>query len=144
MSHLRPRPALTVDTVVLYGEYILLVQRAGEPFARRWALPGGHVYENEKLVDAAARELAEETGLALRAFDFVQVGAFGDPGRDPRGWTVSIAFMTHLMPQPGGPPMVRPASDARDACWWPLAHLPTLAFDHFDMVQAAMNRRSRA
>ena len=86
-----PRPALTVDVAVFRGEAgereVLLVKRGAEPFRGRWALPGGFVEEGETLETAARRELARGDGAGPRG-ELVQVGAYGDPGRDPRGWTV--------------------------------------------------------
>ncbi len=86
-----PRPALTVDIVLIKEERdrpeILLIQRNHPPFAGHWALPGGFVDEDEPLETAARRELFEETGL--ESPELRQLGAFGDPGRDPRGWTVT-------------------------------------------------------
>src|SRR2546425_383360 len=90
-----PRPAVTVDVVLCRVSNkeveVLLIQRRHEPFADCWANPGGFVDENEPLVDAAMRELREEAGLDNVVLE--QIGAFGDPGRDPRGWTISIAFV---------------------------------------------------
>ena len=80
-----PRPSLTVDVAVVTLEpkpQVLLIQRKADPFAGQWALPGGFVDENEALIDAARRELKEETGLELT--DLEQLHAFGDKGRDPR------------------------------------------------------------
>src|SRR5437868_12520283 len=90
-----PRPALTVDIVVLTDEAkprVLLIRRKAEPFAGRWALPGGYVDENEPLDAAARRELREETGIEAATLE--QVMACGDPGRDPRGWTVTVVHQT--------------------------------------------------
>lgn len=89
-----PRPALTVDAVLVTREpvpRVLLIQRKDDPFAGKWALPGGFVNENEPLPEACRRELVEETGVAVE--DLEQLVAVGDPGRDPRGWTVSVAFL---------------------------------------------------
>lgn len=94
-----PRPAVTCDCVVFTMRAddlaVLLIRRKEEPFRGRWALPGGFVNENERLDRAAARELAEETGITGVRLE--QIGAFGDPGRDPRGHTITIAWLTFLV-----------------------------------------------
>ncbi len=131
-----PRPALTVDVVLVKpgpdGPKLLLIQRKHSPFAGHWALPGGFVDENEPLETAARRELAEETGI--EDVNLHQLAAFGDPGRDPRGWTVSVVFWTYL---PHVAPVARAGDDAADARWWPLDALPELAFDHEEIVARA-------
>ena len=90
-----PRPAVTADTVVLAFEHgaleVLLIQRGHEPFEDHWALPGGFVEMDETLEASARRELDEETGL--RPGRLEQVHTFGDPGRDPRGRVVTVAFL---------------------------------------------------
>jgi 8-oxo-dGTP diphosphatase len=133
-----PRPALTVDIAVfnLSGtRQILLIQRKAPPFAGKWALPGGFVDENEPLEAAARRELEEETGLKIS--DLTQVGAFGDPGRDPRGHTVTVAFLAVV---PAGGQQVRAGSDAAVAQWFDLDGLPVLAFDHDRIIATAYDR----
>jgi 8-oxo-dGTP diphosphatase len=131
-----PRPSVTVDIVLFYaakdGLEVLLIQRAKEPFQDLWALPGGFVDENESLEQAAARELLEET--KLRRAKFKQIGAFGDPGRDPRGHTVSIAFAAILKSRP----KVEGSDDAKAAAWQAVKRLPKLSFDHKKIIRAAL------
>jgi 8-oxo-dGTP diphosphatase len=133
-----PRPSVTVDIVLFYqakeGLEILLIQRAKEPFKEYWALPGGFVDENESLEDAAARELLEET--TLRRARFKQIGAFGTPGRDPRGHTISIVFAAILKSKP----KVEGSDDAKDAAWHPVKRLPKLAFDHKKIIHMALRQ----
>lgn len=133
-TYLHPRPALTVDIALLKAGRILLIQRGHPPFAGDWALPGGFVDEDEPLETAARRELFEETGL--ESPELRQLGAFGDPGRDPRGWTVTIAFWTRIQ----GDMTLHAGDDASAAGWWPLDDLPPLAFDHADIVRQAQTR----
>ena len=134
-----PRPALTVDCVVFgfdEGDLkVLLIQRDLEPFAGRWALPGGFVRVEESLEDAARRELAEETGL--RGVFLEQLYTFGRPDRDPRERVVSVAFYA-LVSLAEHPPHA--ATDARQAAWFSMDDAPDLAFDHGDILQTALNR----
>jgi 8-oxo-dGTP diphosphatase len=138
-----PRPAFTVDTVMFCGpaeaRKILLVRRGAEPFAGTWALPGGFVDEDERPVAAARRELAEETGLIWEG-PLVPVGAFGDPGRDPRGWNVSAAYLGDIGMDSA---CVVPGDDAAEARWFFADNLPDLAFDHAEIIAAAMWRLGR-
>ncbi len=123
-----PRPALTVDIAIVTREgrpKVLLIRRKNDPFAGSWALPGGFVEENERLSDAAKRELQEETGILTA--DIEQVYTAGDPGRDPRGWTVSVAYLAQVNPADVKPVA---ADDAAEVAWYPLDDLPVLAFDH--------------
>jgi 8-oxo-dGTP diphosphatase len=122
-----PRPMLTVDVVVLTaGEPpdVLLIQRRNPPFQERWALPGGFVEEREPVASAAPRELAEETGLNVAGLELL--GVYDTPGRDPRGWTVSVVYLARV----AAPEAVAGADDARDARWFSAEELPDLAFDH--------------
>jgi 8-oxo-dGTP diphosphatase len=133
-----PRPAVTVDTLLFYrgeaGLELLLIKRRHDPFKDHWALPGGFVDEHESLEAAAARELKEETGLARARF--TQLGAFGDPGRDPRGHTVSVAFVALLKSKP----KPQASDDAADAAWHRADRLPKMAFDHRKIIRAALAR----
>jgi 8-oxo-dGTP diphosphatase len=127
-----PRPALTVDIVVVSRERrprVLLIRRKHEPFAGTWAIPGGFVDEGETLEAAARRELREETGLVVDELE--QVQTFGDPGRDPRGWTVAVAYLARVDASSVQP---RAADDAAAVGWHPLERLPPLAFDHADIL----------
>ena len=130
------RPSMTADVVLISRDVkprVLLIQRKKEPFAGAWALPGGFVDANERLEDAARRELREETGLEVDALE--QLYTAGDPGRDPRGWTVSIAFLgrTKRLRANAG-------DDAAAVAWFPLDELPPLAFDHAMLLERARAR----
>lgn len=132
------RPALTVDIAIITIEanpQVLLIRRKHEPFVGAWALPGGFVDENERLADAARRELVEETGV--KDIDLEQLHTFGDPGRDPRGWTVTVVYLARVLPLSL---KVQAADDAADAKWFRLDDLPTLAFDHAKILERARNR----
>lgn len=133
------KPAVTADCVVLKTDEttgrlsVLLIQRAREPFAGRWALPGGFVNRDESLGAAARRELREETGL--RVTKLRQLGAFGAPGRDPRGWTVSVVYIAEL---PAGKHRIKAADDATTVGWFPVDAPPRLAFDHAKILKLAL------
>lgn len=134
-----PRPALTVDCVVFGfdggGLKVVLIRRAFAPFAGTWALPGGFVDMDEDIDQAARRELAEETHLNNVFLE--QLYTFGSPGRDPRGRIVSVAYYALVRPDQ------HPAtgdSDAAEAGWHPIDHLPPLAFDHADILRTALDR----
>ncbi|MBW3565949.1 MAG: NUDIX hydrolase [Acidobacteria bacterium] len=131
-----PRPALTVDIVVFreqLGDEVLLVRRKHPPFEGCWALPGGFVDQDEALDQTARRELMEETGI--EAGELEQLGAWGEPGRDPRGHTVSVVYMTAVVDGEA-----RADDDAAEVRWFAIDELPTLAFDHSDIVRAAIER----
>ena len=133
-----PRPALTVDLVLVTREArprVLLIRRGKEPFAGTWALPGGFVNEGETLAAAARRELEEETGTTVGELE--QLYTAGDPGRDPRGWTISVAYLcrvdvAQLKPKAG--------DDAAEVGWFRLDRPPALAFDHAILLARARTR----
>lgn len=122
-------PLLAVDVIILQDGKIVLIRRKNPPFQGMWALPGGFVEVGETVEAAAVREAHEETGLDVELKGLV--GVFSDPGRDPRGHTVSVCFIAlgHGTPQA--------SSDAREARLFPPDGLPGLAFDHESIIQSA-------
>ena len=133
------RAALTVDCVVFGVDEqelkLLLIQRGNAPFLGTWALPGGFVHVDESLEAAAARELQEEAGVAPLFLE--QLFTFGAVGRDPRERVVSVAYYTLVKLSDH---KVRAATDAADAAWFGVNDLPSLAFDHEEIVQTALER----
>lgn len=131
-----PRPEVTADCVVWGwndGEvYVLLIRRGREPFRDCLALPGGFMEMDESAEACALRELQEETGLCVNAVR--QVGVFSDPGRDPRGRVVTVAFYAFA---DMGQELIRAGDDAAEAGWFSLSALPSLAFDHREIIEAA-------
>lgn len=91
-----PKPALTADVILLGDQRsrLLLIKRGGHPFIGQWAFPGGFALESEPVEKTAARELEEETGLP--GIIPRLAGVFSKPGRDPRGWVVSVAFLADV------------------------------------------------
>jgi len=138
----RERPSVTVDIVVVAPRdgqrTVLLVRRKNAPFEGWWALPGGFVEPHEPLETAARRELVEETGVVPGRLE--QLHAFGDPGRDPRGWTISIAFLAKLDEATVQGWRPRAGSDADEVGWFGLEDLPPLAFDHGQILSHAARR----
>jgi 8-oxo-dGTP diphosphatase len=133
----RPGPALTADCVVFNDSgALLLVRRGAEPFKGQYALPGGFVDSGETVEQAALRELREETGIVGRIDKLI--GVYSDPKRDPRGPTVSVAFL--ITPANA---LVTSGDDADEAAfvedWRDLA----LAFDHNRIIAdaAALHER---
>ena len=115
---------LTADTIVNVGDDVLLVRRKNEPFRGMWCFPGGFVEPDEKVLDGALRELQEETGITNVVIE--EFGAYGDPGRDPRGRTVTVVHRTH----PSQRPEAKAGDDAAEYGWFSLKNLPEMAFDH--------------
>ena len=133
-----PRPAVTVDIVVLTQEKaprVLLIRRKHAPFAGMWAIPGGFVDMDESLEAAAVRELREETGLNVARLQ--QLRTFGDPGRDPRGRTISVVYLARVDPTKVHP---EGKDDAAEATWHSLRRLPPLAFDHKAILACVRKR----
>jgi 8-oxo-dGTP diphosphatase len=132
-----PRPAVTVDLVTFAFDdrdlRILLVKRKSEPFAGQWALPGGFMEIDERLHEAALRELQEETGLQ-GIHGLYQLGIFDAVKRDPRGRVLSVTFVALAR----WPVSTRASDDAAEARWLARREIESLAFDHEEILQAAL------
>jgi len=138
-SYEYPRGALTVDCVVFGLDdselKVMLIQRGVAPFKGKWALPGGFVRLDETLDEAARRELEEETGL--RNIYLEQLFTFGAVDRDPRERVVSVAHYALINLSEHN---VQAASDASAAAWFGVHDVPSLAFDHAEILQVALER----
>lgn len=134
-----PRAALTVDCVVFGYDAeelkVLLIERALEPFAGMWALPGGFVHIDETLDDAARRELLEEAGIDDLYLE--QLYSFGEVNRDPRERVVTIAYYA-LVDLYSHKPIA--ATDASNAAWFAIDATPPLPFDHENILKLAHQR----
>ena len=164
-----PLPAVTVDMVIFTISKTgrleaLLIKRRDEPCKDMWAFPGGFVEvgvghksegdQGESLEAAAARELKEETNLHVRKDEIhmEQLFTFGDPGRDPRGRVISVAYLALVGPGPAS--RAQAGDDAAELKWWPMGRtvlgeerhsaqmdfLPDLAFDHASIMETALER----
>ena len=130
-----PRPAVTADCIVISKEAdpkVLLIERGAEPFKGCWAFPGGFMNMDETTEQCAIRELEEETGFQVS--EVQQIGTYSKVDRDPRGRTVTVAYLAII----DSPMAVCGQDDAAKAEWWPLSCLPNLAFDHYDIMQDAI------
>jgi 8-oxo-dGTP diphosphatase len=138
-SYEYPRGALTVDCTVFGLDddelKVMLIQRDQAPFEGAWALPGGFVRLDETLEEAALRELTEETNLSRVYLE--QLHAFSRVDRDPRERVVSVAFYALVKMSDH---RVQAATDARQAAWFSVHDVPTLAFDHDEILQMAVER----
>ena len=148
------KPSLTADICIVSkkdaDERILLIRRGNHPYLGKWALPGGFSEEGERIEETAARELSEETEIELTAKELTLVGVYSKPGRDPRGWTVTAAYLAVVDPDEVKPVA---ADDAADAGWFRIIKsddgirlqkdeteitLGDLAFDHNDIIGDAL------
>lgn len=133
-----PKIFVTVDVVLfrkMNSSYeILLIQRLNDPFKDYWALPGGFVDENEELETAAKRELFEETDIQL--FQVKQLKAYGNPNRDPRHHTISVAFMGEI----DSLAEAKAKDDAKAVKWFSIEELPALAFDHAEIIRDTIEK----
>jgi 8-oxo-dGTP diphosphatase len=123
-----PRPSYTVDAAIVAkaDRKLLLILRKHDPFAGKWAFPGGFMDMDETPEEAIVRELEEETnikGVALEQFK-----TYGALGRDPRGRTISTLFLGFV--EHSTDVIAKGGDDAAEARWFSLDEVPDLAFDH--------------
>ena len=124
-------PKLMVDVVIPSERGVVLIRRASEPFAGQWALPGGFVELGETVEEAAAREAAEETGLAVEVARLI--GVYSEPERDPRGHNVSVAFLVRVLSGE-----LAAATDASEVSVLDPSSVE-LAFDHRRIIDDALS-----
>jgi 8-oxo-dGTP diphosphatase len=140
-----PVVLLTVDLVILTLRqsrlHVLLVERGIEPYKGALALPGGFLqHAEEDITVAAHRELSEEADLDAETLRLEQLGVYGDPGRDPRGRVVSVAYLAIAprLPEPTA------GTDAAGAGWQPIERVLSgdlkLAFDHWRIITDGVER----
>ena len=138
-----PRPMVAADAMVFAffknKIKLLLVNRGFEPFKGKWCLPGGFVNIDEELEDAAARELAEETGLTDVHLELMHT--FGKCGRDPRGRVITVTFMGIITK---GHNKIKAGDDAAKARWFDIKKLPKdMAFDHSEVIAFGIKKLKR-
>jgi len=126
--------AITTDCIIFKGDAVVLIRRKYPPFRGSYALPGGFVEEGETVEAACAREAKEETGLDVK--NLVLVGVYSDPGRDPRGRTVSFAFLAKA-----DPTNMQAGDDAAEAVLFQNWQEEEMAFDHQQILADAMEIR---
>lgn len=138
-SYQHPRAALAVDCVVFGLDdddlKVMLIERGQQPFKGKWALPGGFVRMDETTDEAARRELEEETGLKKVYLE--QLYTFSALKRDPRERVVSVAHYALCNLQDH---KVQAATDAANAAWFTMHDVPSLAFDHDEILKVAIER----
>lgn len=131
-----PRPAVTADCIVMTRENdpkVLLIERGHEPFKGCWAFPGGFMNMDETTEQCAIRELEEETGLKVN--EIKQIGAYSKVDRDPRGRTITVAYLALV----DKPLPVKGQDDAAKAQWFSIKNLPKLAFDHEEILNDTLD-----
>ena len=131
---------LAVDGIIFGYEdqslFVLLIKQKYGSQKGKWALPGGFVLDNEKLIDAVKREVREETGVKVQYLE--QLYTFGDNiDRDPRFRVVSVAYFGTVNPKHM---ILNPTTDALEAKWYAIDIMPKLAFDHSDIIKVALER----
>ncbi|EKU97100.1 ADP-ribose pyrophosphatase [Leptolyngbya sp. PCC 7375] len=139
-----PRSALAVDCLVFGLDEdnslkLLLIQRSQKTFKGKWALPGGFVQldKDASLEAAARRVLRKETGIDSKGVFLEQLYTFGSEKRDPREWTTSVIYYALINLNEY---KLKASTDASDVQWFVIDNLPSLAFDHTEIVEMGINR----
>lgn len=133
----RPQNRVAADLIIEQDEKIVLIKRKFDPFKDVWCLPGGHVEHGEQVKTAAKREAKEETGLDIEIKELL--GIYDEPGRDPRGPIISVAYVCSTA---GGE--LSADTDAKEARWFPLDDLPDeLGFDHAKILADYLSEREQ-
>lgn len=154
-------PHMTADSVVMQSGHVLLIRRGHHPFKGKWALPGGFINNSETLVNAAIRELREETGIDMPAGAIASglksTMILDDPQRDPRARIISQAHLFDLTfdvarrmarKEKGNPGLTKiksgklvvkdddPEAEVFEVKWFPLADInrEMMAFDHYHVI----------
>jgi 8-oxo-dGTP diphosphatase len=133
-------PVLTVDSVIFQvvdGELcVLLIERAADPFAGWWALPGGYNASGETTTEALSRILEHKTGVRMQDLNLVeQLYTFDTVARDPRGHAVSVTYMGLGLNLAAGT-----GQGTQNPQFFPLSALPKLAYDHDTIIKYAHER----
>jgi 8-oxo-dGTP diphosphatase len=138
LSNKYPKLSVTVDVVIftlLENDLkVLLIKRKVAPYSNRWAIPGGFVGIDEPLESAAQRVLNDKTGVHDVYLE--QLFTFGEPKRDPRGRVITVTYFA-LLPAQLAP---EAAERSPEAEWWSMYELPSLAFDHAEILDYALTR----
>lgn len=139
MSAKHKHAVIATDVVILTIEEgdlkVLLIKMKKAPFQKHWAVPGGLVRGDESLDDSARRHLASKTGLKNLYLE--QLAAFGEPKRDPFGRVVSVAYFALI---PVGTRELKTTEEYGGVAWFPIKHLPSLAYDHKEIIMEALAR----
>lgn len=137
--HSESLASIAVDVVIFTlrsrALQVCLVKRDCDPFAGCWSLPGGGIHVDETLDDAAKRQLEEKTGVD--AVYLQQLYTFGDPGRDPRRRVISITYFALIAAERLKNSHLR---EDDSIGWHSVYHLPSMAFDHAEIVEYALTR----
>ena len=130
-----PRPCVASDCLIIneFNE-ILLIQRKRPPYEGCWALPGGFLEMDETTEQCAARELKEETGVTIELNELKHVAVFSEVNRDPRERIISVSYLAHVIKHEV---RHKAGDDAFNTDWHKLDVLPSMAFDHAQIIECA-------